>query len=119
MSATYDPTLPTNLDWVRFLSGDTDVTTPQLQDEEITAVLGAETATGAALPYFAAARVLSILHTRWSSAGRGVLEKKVGRLTIKRGASDTAESAIKGAICELRERGAALLSTRPRVFRVL
>lgn len=39
MTATYDATLDTNADLVRFLIGDTDVTSPIFQDEEINAVL--------------------------------------------------------------------------------
>ena len=39
MSWSYDPTLPTNHDKIRLYLGDTAETAPQLQDEEITAVL--------------------------------------------------------------------------------
>lgn len=39
MSFTYDPTLDTPLDQVRFRIGDTEPLDPQLQDEEINAIL--------------------------------------------------------------------------------
>lgn len=39
MTWTYDPTLDTDLDKVRFLIGDTDTTSQQLSNEEITFLL--------------------------------------------------------------------------------
>ena len=42
MSWTYDPTLATDLDKVRFNVGDTDTNVQQISDEEITALLASE-----------------------------------------------------------------------------
>ena len=70
MSATYSASLSTDLDWVRFLIADTNVVTPQFQDEEILAVIAEESggvAAAAALKYVAAARLLSMLHSCQSS----------------------------------------------------
>lgn len=121
MAATYDPTLPSDADHVRFLVGDTDITAALFQDEEIAAVLAEETATGDALKWFAAASLLSILSARWASAGRGVFEKQVGRLRIQYGGqgSGDALAVLAARISEMRRRGAFLLNPRPKVFRVL
>jgi hypothetical protein len=111
MSATYDPTLPTDRDWVRFLISDTDVVAnAQLQDEEIDAVVADETATGEALKYYAAARCLSVLFQRWTSSGHGVIEKQVLQLRIRRGMNESAVIALQGLICDFRKRGADLLA---------
>lgn len=116
MAASYDSALPTNRDHVRFLIGDTDTSAPKLQDEEIDAVIEAETATGAALKYYAAARCLSVLYARWAGKGAGVMEKQVSKLRIKRGIDQSAGEALDALICELRERGAWLLRDAPRAI---
>lgn len=120
MSATYDPSLPTDRDHVRFLIGDTNVASPQLEDEEIDAVIDEETATGEALKYFAAASALAALHARWTAQGSGVVDRQVGALRIRRAADSTsANAAVMARISDLRARGAHLLTPRPRLFRVL
>jgi hypothetical protein len=122
MAATYDSTLATNKDHVRFLIPDTNVNAAQLSDEEITAVLSLETATGQALPYFAAARCVDVLHAKWSAGGQGVVEKQVGKLRIKRGMAEDASEALARHAEQLRERGAWLLRGADggsRVFRML
>lgn len=90
---TYDPALSTDLDHVRFLVDDTDVSTAssaQLSDEEILAVIAEQNATGKALKYFAAGRCWQVLASRWSSSGSGITEKQVGRLRIKYGIDGSA-----------------------------
>lgn len=110
MSATYDPTLPSDVSWVRFLVGDRDVTKAVLSDEEIGAVLAEE-----ANKYLAAARVGEVILTR----GRGVISKSVGDLSLSYG--DSPESAYRSHLQTLRERGAELLlkTSGSSVFRVL
>lgn len=117
--ATYDPTLPTDKDHVRFLIGDTDTDDAKLADAEILATLAEEIATGEALKYYGAASCLSVLRTRWASAGEGVLEKEVDDIRVKRGRDQTAEAAIEARMTELRTTGARLLGTSPYEFRVL
>ncbi len=59
MAATYDASLASERDWVRFFIGDRDVTKAALQDEEIVAVIAEErTRAGAGdhVKYLAAAR---------------------------------------------------------------
>lgn len=109
MAATYDPTLPTDKDWVRFLIGDRDVTTARFADEEYVAVLTEE-----ANKYLAAARMAETLLGR----SGGLVEKEVDTLRLKW--SDTAQNAYREYIDELRKRGCELLISKPnRVFRVL
>ena len=84
MAATYDPALPANLDWVRFLIGDTDVsgTSARLQDEEILALIAeevAETGAGVWTKYFAAAAALEALVNRWSTAARAARPRRCDR----------------------------------------
>jgi len=98
VSATYDPTLPTDKDWVRFLIGDRVEATAKLQDEEILAVLGEE-----ANKYLAAARCGEII----ISLGQGAVSKSVDDLSITYG--DSAESSFRDHLRKLREEGARRL----------
>jgi len=109
MAATYDPTLASDEDHVRILIGDNGdgttqavITNPRWTDEEITAVIAKE---GNA--HLAAAELLRIDLTRWAGAGRGVVEKHVGKLKIKQGimADFGAVDALKEHINYLRRIG--------------
>lgn len=117
MSTTYNPALPSDRDYVRFLCGDTSAPF-QLQDEEIDAILQQETATSPSIRYFAAARVLGLLLTRWQSSGRGVTHKQVGRLGISKGGDSAADKALTDRIRDLRIRGQQLLNSGG-IFRAL
>lgn len=113
MTATYDPTLSSDLDWVRFLIGDrtSDAATAKLQDEEITAVLQEEPN-----KYFAAARCGEQIIAQ----GQGAVSKSVGDLSISYG--DSPESAYRAYLKNLREEGARVLykaNDGSTVFRVL
>lgn len=117
MSFSYDSTLSSNVDIVRFLIGDT--AEPALfTDEELSALLGLQTATGAALPYFAAAEALSTLSGRYANAGKGTIQKTVSKLTKIWGVNEDANDALQSRISWLRQRGAFLLSQRPFSFRI-
>lgn len=123
MSFSYNTSLTTNLDWVRFLIGDTIEATVKLSDEEITAILAEEAVTisGAntnrAVKYFAAASALSALYARWSAAGEGLLEKHVDDLRLIWGTDNKGSVAIEGRIKELRSKGGRLLLDRSILFR--
>ena len=118
MATTYDATLATDKDWVRFLCGDRDVSSVQvgdrvisrarLQDEEIIALLDEE-----ANRYFAAARACEVIYART----QGMLEKQVGDLKLKYGGN--ADDAYLKHIRALRIEGARRLQPKPRSFRVL
>lgn len=96
MSQTYDPTLSTDKDWVRFLVGDRVVDgTAVLEDEEIEALLVEEPN-----KYMAAARACEVI-----LADRGdVVSKSVDDLSISY--SGSAESAYREHVRKLKQRGA-------------
>lgn len=119
MSANYDPTLPSGLDWVRFLTRDTDTAAAALSDEEITALLAMQTATGQAAYYFAAAEALQILRAGYATAGEGVTSKTVEHLEKTWGMDRGVVEAIDCHISFLRRRGAFLLSRVPRTVRAV
>jgi len=109
MAANYDPMLSTDLDWVRFLIGDTSESNATIQDEEITALLIEESN-----KYLAAARAGEVIIAR----KRGVVEKEVDDLKLKYG--DSPESAYRTHLQRLREKGCDILQSRSkRVFRCL
>lgn len=120
MSYSYNTSLPSDLDWVRFLIGDTDSTNVRLQNEEILGLIAEETATGKGLKYFAAAAALASLHLRWSSAGSGLAEKEVDGLRLRwQGSMNIGNNSIVDRISELRRIGARQLLNKPRMFRGL
>ena len=110
MTATYDDSLATNKDYVRFLAGDRgtatgvgdNITGNHVSDEEIAALLTEELDS----KYLAAARVCGLI----ISKGQGAVSKTVGNLAISFG--DSPESAYRAHMQELRERGAELLLSR-------
>lgn len=121
MSATYNTALPTNMDWVRLLTGDTNTTSARLSDEEINAIIAEEStngAIGASLKYFSAARALSALLARYGSdaTNNGLVEKIVDDLELKWGASTSALDVLKCQIEYLQRRGAFLLAVKTKVL---
>jgi len=110
MAATYDPTLATDKDWVRFLSGDRDITKAFLQDEEILALLLEE-----GNKYLAAAQACE----EYIAKTGGLVTKKVGELQLHWTDNSSAKSVFTEYIRQLRERGILELTPRPRHFRVL
>lgn len=108
MSVTYDPTLRSDLDWVRLLAGDRDVTNYTVSDEEILAALDEEPN-----KYFAAAVICDLILTKTG----GIIDKQVGDLRIKW--NDSPKSAYQEYIMYLRQRGAYELGKDNYVFKVL
>lgn len=110
MAATYDITLQTDKDWVRFLCGDRTVSPAsraRLTDEEIEGLLATE-----ANVYFAAARACEIILHR----SGGVMEKYVGDLKLK--FAGNPEDAYLRYIKGLRAEGARRLQPRPKILKV-
>ncbi len=124
MTATYAPALTTDKDLVRFLIADSTPATALFQDEEIAAVLAQETAGGATSPacaYFAAARLLDILQSRWAAAGvsKGLLSKTVGRLSLSWGIPGTSVQVLSTRSAQLRKDGASFLTPQSKIFKLL
>lgn len=120
MTATYDENLADNTSHVRFLIDDTDVSPASdalFSDEEIDAILGLETATGTALPYAAAATLLSRLRIKYAKKGGGLTEKQVSKLRLRWGLDSAADGAMKEQIRYYRARAAWLLTKKPRPLR--
>lgn len=124
MSQTYDPTLATDRDHVRFLIGDTSwfFTTPEgtakFSDEEIDATLTEQTSGGTGRKYCAAARLLSILQIRLASAGEGLLKKTVSELSREWGIDGNAAQVLETRIGDLRRECSRRISASPWQFRV-
>ena len=108
MPATYDPSLPTDKDWVRMLIGDRDVAAPRLDDDEIFAYLREE-----ANKYLAAAAAAEAILAR----SGGLVEKQVGDLRLKWGGS--VQDQYSKYIQRLRVKGAGLTIRAQNVFRVV
>ena len=123
MAATFDPTLSTDRDWVRFLVPDKDTTTALFQDEEIDAVLTSMSASYSApgIRYFAAAALLENLHRTWMSRGKGVASKKTAKLAITfgTGIGINVDAAIQAAIKSLRIQGAHIMCPSPKTLAML
>lgn len=108
MTASYDPALSTDVDWVRSMVGDTDTSGAQLQDEEILQFLTEE-----ANKYLAAALALETMLARWIAQGKGVVEKQVDDLRIRTIINSSSVPAVRDKIKWLRERGAWKLTPGP------
>ena len=97
---SYDDSLPTDRDWVRFLIGDT-LAVEKVSDAEITALLVEEPN-----KYCAAAAVLAHLLTKYGSKGEGILRKTVDELTVEYGGQGTPSpfDSLRQRISELKTR---------------
>jgi hypothetical protein len=60
-----------------------------------------------------------VLYTRWSAAGKGVMEKRVDQTTIKRGVDSSAAEALQARIDELWRKSAWEEAPQSKVFRVV
>jgi hypothetical protein len=110
MAATYKPTLDRPLDWVRFLTGDKDMSRPTFQDEELNALYLQEGSNR----YFAAAAVLRMIQNR----GGGLVSKTVGDLSLTY--SDSENGALARHIDSLMMQGhreAANAAGKNAIFR--
>jgi hypothetical protein len=122
VTPTYDENLDTDLDWVRFLTWDTDIVTagkPRNSDEEITAVLAEEALeghTGLSAKWFAAATILCADLGFWASRGEGLEEKRVDEVVNVFGMEGQTNETVESTIKKYRRRGIHLLTPRPRIF---
>jgi len=110
MSGTYNPTLPTDRDWVRFQLGDRGPTTWVLDDAEINAALVEESN-----KFLAAYR----LGNDFLARRGGITSKSVDGLSVSYG--DGAEGSFRSHLKDLQKRGLQLLQQRTgsSTFRVI
>ena len=124
-TATYNPDLPTDRDWVRRLTNDTD--TPDnafLEDAEIDALVDESIARhgeGAWTKNSAAAEALEMRAQVGAlvEAGDGIKRKRIGRLEIERGEGSKAMAELRRNAKRLRAKAASLMSRRPAAFSTL
>lgn len=124
MACTYDPSLSTNRDWVRFLIGDVDVPDSCIfEDEEIdgmlTEVIGLH-GTTEGTKYCAAALAWNAMVAEKFVSGAPfgpLIEKAVGRLRLRRSGGQGLGDPILRYSDYLTERCAFYSTPRPRVFR--
>ena len=109
MTASYNPSLVDDLDWVRFLIGDREETDAIISDEEITTLLQEERN-----KYMAAFRAGNIILAQ----DQGVVEKAVGDLRLNRG-DDSVKNAYSIYLLALQKKGAITQVTENRIFRVI
>jgi len=125
MACTYDDALTTNKDWVRLLTGDTDVPANcRLSDEEIGAIIAESVAlngTGKWTKYCAAADALALVAQTGAlvEAVGGVRSKRVGRVTIERGAGAIAMKELLEREKRMRVKCASLMLRKPAAFSTL
>lgn len=110
MASTFNPSLPTDKDFVRAMIGDTDVpSNAALDDYTIKAIIAEE-----ANKYLASARCGNMILAR----NQGEVSKMVDDLKLV--VSDTAEGAYRTHLDTLRRRGAELmLPSTQRYFKLL
>lgn len=85
---SFNPSLPTDRDWVRLFIGDDDPLHEQLADATIDAILVevlAQGATAAAAKYCAAAQAGQLVAAGWVASQAGKVEKQVSKLRIQYG----------------------------------
>lgn len=124
MTCTYDPTLPTNRDWVRLLVGDTNTPNCSISDEEIDAIISEsvrDNGTGEWTKYCAAADALALLAQSGAliEASDGVERKRVGRLELERGAGTTAMKELREREKRLRVKCVSMKLRKPAAFSTL
>lgn len=126
MSFSYDETLSTTRDVVRFLVSDIigPAASALFQDEEIDGIITLRTGervTAAALPYDVAALLLGQLLTRFSFKGKGVEEKVVDKLRIRFGigGQSSLPEAIRAEMESLRRRASYLGASRGKLLRAV
>lgn len=122
MADSYDETLSTDLDWVRFLTWDTDIVSagrPRHSDEEITAVVAQEISegrTGDSTKWFASATILCADQGMWASLGEGLSEKRVDEIKTQFNTEGENIESLERTIEKYRIFGTDLLTPRPRIF---
>lgn len=118
---SFDPSLPTDKDWVRLLIGDTDA--PEtLADSTIEALIAEALALGASAEgakYCAAAQAGGLMAAGWTASSSGIAEKTVSKLRIQYGggSSGSAVEVYNTYLAGLKEKCTRLSLSRPSVLK--
>ena len=109
---TFDAALSTDRDWLRLTIGDLPPDA-YFEDATIDAIIA-----GQPNKFLAAAEAGEALLISWTTAGKGIVEKRVDSLSIKRSENrfGAAESDYRAHLVRLREKGAELVRCRGRRF---
>lgn len=118
----FNPSLATDLDWVRFLVGDW-AGCPQIPDEIITAMLADNVVlhhAGRWNRYFVAAEVLDAMLIQWRTTTKGKSAERVSRLEIEYGGTGGHMDEMLGTKARnYRIHAAWLMHPRPRPFAIV
>ena len=118
----FNPTLATDLDWVRFLVGDV-AECEQVSDETIEAMLAQselDHRRGTWNRYWVAAMVLDAMVVGWRASNRGVSEEEVSRLRIEYGGtSGSIDQMLSDKAKQYRIHAAWLMYPRPRLMAII
>jgi hypothetical protein len=119
---SFDPSLPTDKDWVRLLIGDTDPTDEAVDDSTIAAILVEVMANGASAAgakYCAAAQAGSVAAAFWIASTGGVVEKQVSKLRIQYGGGgqQSALAAYDAYLNGLRQKCTDLSLSKPALLK--
>jgi hypothetical protein len=98
MPKTYDPSRMNEIDWVRLLTGDRNIAVSPVTDEEIQAVLEAESGNR----YLAAYRIGMLIH----SSSNGIVSEQVDDLRITYSGNNKGASYL-AYLQQLRTNGSA------------
>lgn len=122
MSNPFNPSLETDVDFVRFLVGDWQGC-PQVPDEVIAALLTdavGSYGTGTWNRYWVAALVLDAMVVQWRAANKGKSSETVSRLSIEYGGtSGHIDELLATKARQYREHAAWLMHPRPRPFAII
>ena len=104
MAKTYDASLGTNRDWVRFLVGDS-VDTMALADEEIDGIIADQTSAGDAVKFFAAADAIEAMYALHKAGRKGVVDRQISKLRLRFGEDVSAANAVAKTAADFRRKG--------------
>lgn len=122
MAFTYDATLLTDRDWVRFYVPDKVAAVAIYQDEEIDALIAEQMAkgrTGLSAKYYASASALRNLVGEYALVGGGLRRKEVDDLELEFGFQTASSKALQDKIDFLEKEGNKCLVPRPKLIQAM
>jgi len=119
---SFDPALPTDRDWMRLLTGDTDTANEQLADTTLDALLVEAVAHGASAAgakYCAAAQAGELMAARWQVTAGPIAEKTVSklRLVYQGGSQSSAIESYRAYLTTLKDKCTQLSLQSPSLLK--